>query len=128
MRTAVGLAFLLAFGALADEPADRAAIDRLIGAFNDPSRPVGDLFAAGAPDNSAELAKLGRTGAVWSEVSYPHLLVRAVRFENSRRAVVDTDNVRYGSVVMVKRAPVTLILRRQRGQWKIFSLHVAPDF
>ena len=126
MRAAVLLAVVFVFCAQADEVSDRGAIHRLIDAFNNHSRPSRDLFASDAPENAAEIARLTHSDSVWSEVSPPHLAVRFIRFETPGVAYVGAENVQYGSVVPVKRTPVSLVVKRERGGWRIFSVRVMP--
>lgn len=126
MRSAFCLAVLLAVGAPAAEVSDRAAIDRLVAAFNKRVGPARDLFCRDAPDNSAELEKLTRSDSEWSDKSAPHLVIRSIHFATPNRALVDAESVRYGSVNLVKSFPVHLVVERRARRWLIYSLHVQP--
>lgn len=134
VRPILGVLFLCATSACADEVADRAAIEHVIAALNESRKPPAILFTANA-DVSTELERLssldrGRLRASnqpWSEVTKPQIVTRSIRFITSDVALVDTANTQYGSLILVRSIPVLFVLKKEGTDWRISSLRVMVD-
>jgi hypothetical protein len=133
MKSIFVLWFLFAAFARADEASDRAAIDRVIAALNDPQTPPATLFTSDA-DSAAELARLSRldramAGASrqpWSEVTRPRIVSRAIRFITAEVALADAAETQYGSVILARSVPVLLVMKKEGNTWRIAALRVGP--
>ncbi len=131
MRILWFLPLLLAGVLWADEAADRRAIEAVIERLNLPDERAA-LFVAGA-DVPAELRRLARARCnmleprVWSEVTSPRFTKPGVQFIEPDVALADTEYLQFGSVVAAVRSPVTVILRRERGEWKIVTVRVMAE-
>lgn len=115
--------------ALADETADRIAIESVVGALSDHSRPAVELFTsdAGGTGELLRLADLDRTlvrsSGPMSETTPPRLVVRSIRFLTPQVALVDAANTQYGSLILVRKVPVLLVMKKD-GDWRIAALRV----
>ncbi len=116
MRTILCLPILFAACAWADETADRAAIEKSVAELR---------FAAGAHVDP-EFRLLGH-GEPWSEVTPPYIAIRSIRFITADVAVVDAASTQYGSVILVRKLPLLLVMKRQGRDWRIAYLRVMPD-
>jgi hypothetical protein len=130
MKSVLSIAILfLAPCAVADEAADRMAIESVVSALNDRSRPAADLFTsdAGGTGELARLAELDRTlvrfSGPMSETTPPRLVVRSIRFLTPQVALVDAANIQYGSLILVRSVPVMLVMKKD-GDWRIAALRV----
>jgi hypothetical protein len=92
--------------ALADEPADRTAIAKVIASLND-GKP--------RPELQCDLLPSGPM----SETTPPRIVTRAIEFITPDVALVDAENTQYGSVVPVRRVPIVFVVRREGSEWKI---------
>jgi len=123
-----GVKLILCFSILitscawADEGADRKAIEQLVVAFNNHSKPPSDLFTADAPDS--ERIVLSADEGPLSEVTPSKLMLRSVRFITSKVALVECANTQYGSVIMARTTTVLLVIKKDRARWRIASLRV----
>jgi len=130
MRILCALPFLLAGVLWADQAADRRAIEDVIERLNSAAeRPA--LFVSGA-DVPTELHRLARVrcglleSKPWSETFSPGFTRPAVQFIGPDVAVADTEYRAYSSLVSV-HTPVVVILRRERGEWKIATVRVPAE-
>lgn len=124
MRAVSCILFLIVSCAWADEAADRAAIERVIGAFNETqpgSNARSSLFTADA-DNELN-HRLQPSDRPWSEATAPRLVARKIRFVTPDVALVDAAITRYGSTIPVQRIPVFIVVKKERD-WRIASLRV----
>jgi hypothetical protein len=119
----------------ADEREDRANIECVIGRLNDDSTSSAQkrelLFTAGAENDLGRLSKLDcrllrKSEVLWPEVTSPHIVIRSIRFITPRVALVDAANTQYGSVVLVRRVPLLLVMKKEK-EWRIASLRVLVD-
>ena len=116
------VAALLASCALADEAADRAAIQAVVTALNHGDKPVAELFTPDA-DGARELAWLNAPNRTpLSGVSQPYLKVRSVRFVTPEVALVDASADQYGSL-FGRSIPVLLVMRKE-SRWRISALRI----
>jgi uncharacterized protein (TIGR02246 family) len=74
---------------------------------------------------SAITEALGKS-QVWSEVTPPVIRDETVRFVSADVALVDAVQVQHGSVILRQTTPVTMVLRRESGNWRIVSLRLQP--
>ena len=115
--------------AWAGESADLAAIQALIDELNTtPATAQARLFTAGA-NAAGELKRLSEmdrrlSNGPWSEVTAPKIRCRSVRFITPDVALVDAENTQYGSVILVRRIPVLLVVRKEHGNWRIAALRI----
>ena len=132
------LVIALAFGklALADETADRAAIDKLIVELRDRGAPHDQLYTSDSGDSRTQLERIVYPGRdtrqeptpdlpPMSEMSQPLFVVNAVRFITPDVALVDAVSSQYGSMYN-RRMPVLLILRKTK-EWQIAVVRVQPN-
>ena len=117
MKAIPGILLLCASLAFADVPADRTAIEHVI---NSPStaRLVSALFTAG--DDSQP----------WSEVTPPYIAIQSIRFLTPEVALVDATSTQFGTMILVRRVPIWLVMKKEGTTWKIASLRLpaASDF
>lgn len=118
MRVLYCIAFLAAC-AWADEAADRAAIEKIVIAFNHPhERPA--LLA-----KDADLGSLGRDSDGWTETSPMLFASRSVRFVTPDVAVVEANASQYGTLIVKRKTDALFVMRRQGTDWKVVLLRVA---
>lgn len=122
MKTLLLAALLLPAGAWADEASDRAAIEKVIAALNDPAAAPSAVWAPGV-DGPAERAKL--SSGPMSEVFSGRITSRSIQFPRRRLALVDATVTQFGSLWIVPRSvPVVVSMRRLRAGWRITGLSV----
>jgi hypothetical protein len=119
----------LAFGhlALADEAADRTAINTLVASLNDRTASHDQLYTSDSGDSRMQLERLTGTrsepmSAPMSEVTRPFIALNAVRFITPDVALVDAAGAQYGSLYM-RRVPVLLILRKSQA-WQVAFVRI----
>ena len=128
---------LFATLACADTTADRAAIERVVGAvIVDPNdsgaKPGSRLFTADADSELDRLLDLDRrllelSREPWSEVTSPRLVIQAIRFVTPDVALVNAANTHYGSMILARRIPVLFVMKKEGTAWRIASLRVLVD-
>ena len=125
MRQILCLSILVATCAWADDATDRAAIERLITAVNNHSKPLTDLFTTDAPEN--ERSMLSANEQPWSEVTSPRITTRSIRLIAPRFALVECTNTQYGSVLVVRTTSMLLVMKKDGEQWRIASVQALQD-
>lgn len=121
----------LASLALAGQPAGRVAIQGVVEAlnraqFSGGQKGVAGLFTEDA-DNQLDRLRLQPGGEPWTEVTAPRLVVESIRFITADVALVDAANTQYGSLILVRRVPVLLVMRKGATGWRIASLRMLAD-
>ncbi len=112
--------------ALADEAADRAAIDKLIATLNDRTASRAELYTSDSGDSRKLLEQIANPPtAPMSERTQPFLVLNAVRFITPEVALVDATSAQYGSLY-TRRIPVLLILRKSQA-WQIAVVRIVPN-
>jgi len=116
---------LFATLACADTTADRAAIERVVGAaIVDPTdsgaKPGSRLFTADADSELDRLLDLDRrllelSREPWSEITSPRLVIQSIRFPTPDVNLVNAANSHYGSMILARRIPVLFVMKR-KGQ------------
>jgi len=119
------LSILVATCAWADDATDREAIERVIAAVNNRSKPLTDLYTADAPENERSL--LSAHEQPWSEVTSPRITARSIRLIAPRFALVECTNTQYGSVLVVRTTSMLLVMKKDGEQWRIASVGSLQD-
>jgi hypothetical protein len=119
------LSILVATCAWADDATDREAIERLIAAVNNHSKPLTDVFTADAPEN--ERSKLSADEQPLSEVTSPRITTRSIRLITPQIALVECTNTQYGSMIMVRSTPMLLVMKKDGAQWRIACVRALRD-
>jgi hypothetical protein len=134
MKTIICISLVFAALGWADEAADRTAIERVIGALNDQTGAdqKRSLFTVDAAKDFDRLTHLDRgmlpaSDRPWSEVTTPHIVVQSIRLITPDVALVDAANTQYGSTVVVRRAPVLFIMKKETKDWRIAAVRVMAD-
>jgi hypothetical protein len=135
MRALFCIPLLFAAHAWADQAADRAAIERVVGVLNASSpgeKPDSSLFTADADNQLDRLAALNRrlsqvSSEPWSEATTPRMAIQSIRFVTPDVALVDAADTQYGSVIPARRIPVLLVMKKEGADWRIASLRVLMD-
>ena len=119
MRAIIGLAIILAYPALADDADERAAIVGIIASLNSHADSLADFLAPDNVDIEVDIDPVFGTEEQWSEVTHPQLEVRSTRILSPKIAIVEADNVQYGSLILRRSQPLLLPFRKYGGQWRI---------
>ncbi len=137
MRALPCIPLLFASFACADTPADRAAIERVVGAVITDQNRTGakrssTLFTADADNEFDRLLDLDRrllklSEEPWSEITGPRLVIQSIRFVTPDVALVNAVNAHYGSIILARRIPVLLVMKKEGTDWRIASLRVLVD-
>jgi hypothetical protein len=129
MKPVLCVSLLFAVCALADDAADRIAIEKVITSLNEPrdghgAKPLSILFTS-----DADRAELGRLSGLvqqledlrrpWLELATPWISTRAIRFVTPDVALVDAKNAPYGSVM--PSLPVLFVMKKVGRDWRIAS-------
>lgn len=137
MKPILCLSLLLSVCALADEAADRVAIEKALVTLNEflkapIEKPLPNLFT---PDvDIAELNRLrtahghmrDHAGRPWSEVSMPRIVSSGIRFVTADVALVDATDSQFGSLTR-RNLPVLLVMKKQGADWRIISLRMGAE-
>ncbi len=135
MRLICGLLMLFSF-TRADERSDRLAIQRLIDALNeylaDPGQqPAAAPFTDDAGNEITRLSDLDRSlvpaNKPWPEVTEPTIVIQAIRFITPDVALIEATNVQYGSIILVRRVPLLLVVKRETSGWRIAALRIVVE-
>ena len=120
MRTLRYAAILLAACAWAEEASDRAAIEKVVIAFNHPEERAAVLA------RDADLGPLppGYGPEPWSEISSPHFASHRVLFVTQDVAVVDASASLYGTMILKRTVPAIFVMRREATGWKVVLLRI----
>jgi uncharacterized protein (TIGR02246 family) len=62
--------------------------------------------------------------AIWSETTAPQIQNESVRFLSDDVALVDANQVQYGSLIIRKSVPVTMLLKYANGRWQIATMRL----
>ena len=119
------MSILVATCVWADDATDREAIERLIAAVNNHSKPLTDLFTADASEN--ERSMLSANEQPWSEVTSPRITTCSIRFIPPQVALVECANAQYGSVMVARTTSMLLVMKKDGVQWRIASVRALQD-
>jgi hypothetical protein len=115
MKAILGMLLLSIAPAFADVSADRAAIEEVVKSLST-ANPVSVLFTADA-DSQLDRLKQSADGP-WSEVFHPtsgrpSIAIQSIRFLTPEIALVDAASIQIGSVVLMRRVPVWLVMKKE---------------
>ncbi len=119
------MSILAAVCAWADDAGDREAIERVIAAVNNHSKPLADVFTADAPEN--ERSVLTAYDQPWSEVTSPRITIQSIRLIAPQIALVESTNTQYGSTILVRTTSMLLVMKKDGAQWRIACVGALAD-
>ena len=120
MRVLPCLLCLCAIPAWADEAADRAAVAKVVIAFNDkPRRPALLTRDADIPSLSSNPGE---------EVSQIYFEAKTVKLLTPDVAIVDADGSQYGSLAAKRVLPALFVMQRVGGEWRIAVLRLTTRY
>ena len=132
MRAILCIPLLFAIPLSADEASDRAAIDKVIVALNDPAqRPA--LFTKDADRgvDFDDLVDLHRRPSramtigmdeTWTQLTVPKIVSGKIRFVSPNVAMVDGASLVEGAVTLARRVPLLFVLKKDGGKWRISAV------
>ena len=136
MRVVLCLPLFFSLGLWADEAGDRADIDRVIAALNDPGQRAG-LFSKDADIgvDFDRLVNLHRRAAScsgnvigrnepWTKLTVPRVVSGDIRFVTPDVAIVDGASVVEGAATLSRRAPLLFVMRREGAEWRVAAVRV----
>jgi hypothetical protein len=117
----------------AEDARERAAVEELVAAVNSArsANSPGNLETLLAKDLDQnerfailafERTLCAEARRPMSELSIPRLNIHTVRFLTPDVAEVEAVNVQVGSLTMVRRGSVMLLLKKEGARWRIFLL------
>jgi hypothetical protein len=131
MRVIICLAALFAIMLKADEVTDRAAIDAVIEAVNNPLQRTRlftqdldssvnfdrliDMHLALSPNVPVPVG----TPEPWRLLTEPHIVSGAIRFITADVAMVDAASTVRGAVTFAETVPLLFILKKEQAGWRI---------
>jgi len=132
-RFAFGFVLLAVSALAADEAADRTALAKLVEAFNaarvdQAAEPPAAIFASDLrPAERRALiafdqALQNEAKATMSEVTHPVVRPGTIDFLSANTAVMQASSVQFGSLILMRSAPVLILARREGGRWRIVSI------
>ena len=114
----------------ADETQDRAAIEKVIAALNEPARHA-DLFTKDADSgvdfdrlvdlhrlNSSNNAVIGMNEP-WTQRTIPRIASERIRFITADVAIVDGASRLDGAVTLAQRVPLLFVMKKEGADWRI---------
>ena len=131
MKAILFLPLFLAIALQADEAKDRAAINKVIAALNNPSERA-KLFTKDADSavNFARLIDLYRLPApspgvvvgmneTWTQLTVPRVVSERIRFATQNVATADGASTIDGAITLARHAPLLFVMRREGSEWRI---------
>ena len=119
----------------ANEAAERAAIDHVFQALNEPatwqdSKALSGLFVVPDADKT-EVDRLSGTHRAlieaakrpMSEVSLPGFGIRSISFITPDVAFIVGSDVQHGSL-MITRIPIVFVMKKLEAGWRIAAIHI----
>jgi|SRR5580658_1259847 hypothetical protein len=136
MKPILCFSLFCAVGLWADEDQERAAIDKVIVALNDPVQRTGLL--ARDVDSGVDFDRLidlhrkdsWSAGTVigmhepWTELTVPRVVSGRIRFLTSDAAMVYGASVVRGAVTLVPRVPLLFVMKRRGTDWRVSAVRV----
>ena len=136
MKVILCLPLFFAVGLWADEAQDRAGIDKVIAALNDPDHRAG-LFTKdvdSGPDfdrlvdlhitNSSSLGVVIGMNETWTEMTVPRVVTGSIRFITPNVAIVDGASTVEGAVTLARRVPLLFVMKKEGAEWRISAVRV----
>jgi hypothetical protein len=138
MKVILCFPLFFAVGLFADEAEDRAAIDKVIAALNDPAHRA-ELFTKDA-DPGLDFDRLvdlhsttscpgvfGMGGVIgmnetWTQMTAPHVVSGTIRFITRDVAIVDGASTIEGAVTLARSVPLLFVMNKEGREWRISSV------
>ena len=130
------LPLFLATALQADKAQDRAAIDKVITALNDPSERA-NLFMKDADSvvNFDRLIGVHRLPApspglvvgmneTWTQLTTPRVVSERIRFVTPDVATVDGASTIDGAIMLARRVPLLFVMKKAGAEWRISAVRV----
>ncbi len=120
-------------GLCADEARDRAAIDNVITALNDPAQRAAlftkDFDGSVDFDHLVDLHRKLRSPCVvigtdetWTELTVPRVVSSSIRFITPDVAIVDGASTIRGAATLVRSVPLLFIMKKTGAEWRISAV------
>jgi len=134
VKLSVCFSLFCAVGLWADETQDRAAIDRVIAALNDPVQRAGlltsDVDSGVDFDRLIDLHRKDTlsVGVViginetWTELTVPRAVSGRIRFITPSVAMVDGASTIRGAVTLAPRVPLLFVMKKAETGWRISAV------
>jgi hypothetical protein len=135
-----------AVGLWADESQDRAAIDEVIAALNDPVQRVRLLtqdvdsgvdfdrlvdlhtnMMRYCQEDSLSLGVLIGRNEPWTELTVPRVVSGRIRFITPTVAIVDGASTIRGAVILAPSVPLLFVMKKDGAAWRINAVRVLTD-
>jgi hypothetical protein len=135
-----------AVGLWADESQDRAAIDEVIAALNDPVQRVRLLtqdvdsgvdfdrlvdlhrnMMRYCQEDSLSLGVLVGRNEPWTELTVPRVVSGRIRFITPTVAIVDGASTIRGAVILAPSVPLLFVMKKDGAVWRINAVRVLTD-
>jgi hypothetical protein len=118
----------------AGEIEDRAAIEKVIAALNQPAQRA-RLFTNDADcpvdfDRLIDLHKKYDPGLMigmdetWTLLTVPRVVLRNIRFITMEVAMVDGASTIRGAVTLARSVPLLFVMKKEGGEWRISAVRV----
>ncbi len=125
MRT-IALLLTMVSLAQAQTDTDRDEIREIASGLNDRSTGIAQLFTSDADiwtqNGRTTLASLlKQSQRPWSEIASLRTPAETIRFLTQDVALVDAEIVQYGSVTLKRSIPLLLVMKKERGLWRVAS-------
>jgi hypothetical protein len=136
VRALLCLPLLIATSLRADEAKDRASIQKVIAALNEPAQRAA-LFTRDAtsdvdfdqlidlhrPDRFTPIRPIG-INEPWTEFTLPRVVSGTIRFVTADVATVDAASTITGAVTLAPSVPLLFVMKRESANWKVSSVRV----
>jgi hypothetical protein len=88
--------------------------------------PDGDLWIGNeiAGKGPEEIEGALEKPAIWSEMTAPNIQNESVRLVSDDVALVNANQAQYGSVILRKSVPITILLKYAGGRWQIVTMRL----
>ena len=88
--------------------------------------PDGDLWIGSeiAGKGPEEIEGALEKAAIWSETTAPVIQNESVRLLSDDVALVNANQVQYGSLILKKSVPLTMLLKYAGGRWQIMTMRL----
>lgn len=119
----------------ADETQDRAAIEKVIAALNEPARRA-YLFTKDADsdvdfDRLVDLHRLNSSNNVvigmnepWTQMTIPRIASERIRFITADVAIVDGASRLDEAVTLARRVPLLFVMKKEGADWRITAVRL----
>jgi hypothetical protein len=137
MKVLLFLPLSLAIALAADQAEDRAAIEKVIAALNDPAERA-NLFLKDVDSaiNFDRLIDLHRLPApprgigmneTWRQLTVPRVVSERIRFVTPDVAVVDGASTIDGAITLARRVPLLFVMKKNGAEWRISVVRMLAE-